>query len=120
MLWPQRVELAPPTCARLKLENAKANLAESKETPTGKLRVTTTVGLGTGWLSSRVQEFVELAFGSAGLNWRDHVVEDAGRITRRYRGLLGDAEKLRAATGWAPSVSFCEMVRLLLNGRTDE
>lgn len=44
----------------LKLENAKAKLAESKETPTGKLRVTTTVGLGTGWLSARVQEFAEL------------------------------------------------------------
>lgn len=44
----------------MKLESAKAKLAESKETPTGKLRVTTTVGLGTGWLSARVQEFVEL------------------------------------------------------------
>jgi DNA-binding transcriptional LysR family regulator len=44
----------------MKLENAQAKLAESKETPTGKLRVTTTVGLGTGWLSARVQEFVEL------------------------------------------------------------
>jgi DNA-binding transcriptional LysR family regulator len=44
----------------MKLESAQAKLAESKETPTGKLRVTTTVGLGTGWLSARVQEFVEL------------------------------------------------------------
>ena len=44
----------------MKLETAQAKLAESKETPTGKLRVTTTVGLGTGWLSARVQEFVEL------------------------------------------------------------
>ena len=44
----------------MKLEGVRAKLAESKETPTGKLRVTTTVGLGTGWLSARVQEFVEL------------------------------------------------------------
>jgi DNA-binding transcriptional LysR family regulator len=43
----------------MKLENATAQLAESKEKPTGKLRVTTTVGLGTGWLSQRAQEFVE-------------------------------------------------------------
>lgn len=43
----------------MKLENATAQLAESKEKPTGKLRVTTTVGLGTGWLSARAQEFVE-------------------------------------------------------------
>jgi DNA-binding transcriptional LysR family regulator len=43
----------------MKLENATAQLAESKEKPTGKLRVTTTVGLGTGWLSQRAQEFVD-------------------------------------------------------------
>lgn len=43
----------------MKLENATALLTESKEKPTGKLRVTTTVGLGTGWLSARAQEFVE-------------------------------------------------------------
>jgi DNA-binding transcriptional LysR family regulator len=43
----------------MKLENATALLTESKEKPTGKLRVTTTVGLGTGWLAARAQEFVE-------------------------------------------------------------
>jgi DNA-binding transcriptional LysR family regulator len=43
----------------MKLENATAQLTDSKEKPTGKLRVTTTVGLGTGWLSARAQEFVE-------------------------------------------------------------
>jgi DNA-binding transcriptional LysR family regulator len=43
----------------MKLENATAQLIESKEKPSGKLRVTTTVGLGTGWLSQRAQEFVE-------------------------------------------------------------
>ncbi|TGR60317.1 LysR family transcriptional regulator, partial [Mesorhizobium sp. M2D.F.Ca.ET.223.01.1.1] len=28
--------------------------------PSGVLRVTTTVGLGAGWLTERVQEFIEL------------------------------------------------------------
>lgn len=44
----------------LKLDAVKAQLTDSTERPEGKLRVTTTVGLGTGWLTSRVHEFLEL------------------------------------------------------------
>ena len=44
----------------LQLESVKARLTESTETPTGTLRITTTVGLGSGWLTYRVQEFLEL------------------------------------------------------------
>ncbi len=40
----------------MKLENVRSRLAESKEKPTGRLRVTTTVGLGSGWLIERVQQ----------------------------------------------------------------
>ena len=43
----------------LKLENVRARLTESKDTPSGKLRVTTTVGLGQGWLADRAPEFIE-------------------------------------------------------------
>jgi DNA-binding transcriptional LysR family regulator len=43
----------------LKLEGVRARLTESKDTPTGKLRVTTTVGLGQGWLADRAPEFIE-------------------------------------------------------------
>jgi DNA-binding transcriptional LysR family regulator len=35
-------------------------LTETREKPSGKLRVTTTVGLGSGWLTQRAQEFLEL------------------------------------------------------------
>jgi DNA-binding transcriptional LysR family regulator len=35
-------------------------LSETTERPSGTLRVTTTVGLGSGWLTYRVQEFLEL------------------------------------------------------------
>jgi DNA-binding transcriptional LysR family regulator len=35
-------------------------LSESTERPSGQLRVTTTVGLGSGWLTYRVQDFLEL------------------------------------------------------------
>src|SRR5690606_8499412 len=44
----------------MKLENVKARLTESKDRPSGPLRVTTTVGLGSGWLTERVQEFLDL------------------------------------------------------------
>lgn len=44
----------------LQLESVKARLTESTHTPSGTLRVTTTVGLGSGWLTYRVQEFLEL------------------------------------------------------------
>ncbi|MGB7286887.1 MAG: LysR family transcriptional regulator [Salaquimonas sp.] len=43
-----------------KLELTVSALTESTERPQGKLRVTTTVGLGTGWLTTRVHEFLEL------------------------------------------------------------
>lgn len=44
----------------MKLENVRSKLAESREKPTGHLRVTTTVGLGSGWLIERIQEFIDL------------------------------------------------------------
>ena len=44
----------------LKLDSVQAKLMDSKETPEGKLKVTTTVGLGTGWLTTRIHEFLEL------------------------------------------------------------
>ena len=44
----------------MKLESVKARLAETHELPSGKLRVTTTVGLGQGWLTDKVQEFLQL------------------------------------------------------------
>jgi DNA-binding transcriptional LysR family regulator len=43
----------------IKLENVRSRLTDSKDTPSGKLKVTTTVGLGQGWLADRAQEFIE-------------------------------------------------------------
>ena len=43
---------------KLRLENTKARLVETSERPSGDLRVTTTVGLGTSWLSQRITEFL--------------------------------------------------------------
>jgi DNA-binding transcriptional LysR family regulator len=43
-----------------KLAAAKTRLMDSKEKPTGELRITTTVGLGSVWLTPRIKEFMEL------------------------------------------------------------
>ena len=42
-----------------KLAMTEALLTESKEKPTGRLKVTTTVGFGSHWLSSRVGGFLD-------------------------------------------------------------
>lgn len=43
-----------------KLESVRSRLTESSEKPTGTLRITTTVGLGSTWLTQRLHEFVDL------------------------------------------------------------
>ncbi len=43
-----------------RLSEAEALIAESKAKPQGALRVTTTVGLGSMWLTPRIREFLEI------------------------------------------------------------
>ena len=45
---------------RMRLETTRARLVETSERPTGELKVTTTVGLGSIWLAQRVGEFLDL------------------------------------------------------------
>jgi GDPmannose 4,6-dehydratase len=63
-----------------------------------------------------VREFCELAFARAGLEWQEHVEIDP----RYYRpaevdSLLGDASKARERLGWAPTIGFEELVRLMVD-----
>lgn len=44
----------------MKLEAVQSSMADSKEKPSGTLRVTTTVGLGSTWLTSRISNFIDL------------------------------------------------------------
>lgn len=44
----------------MKLENVRSRLSESREKPTGHLCVTTTFGMGSGWLVERMPEFLSL------------------------------------------------------------
>lgn len=44
----------------MKLEAVQGRLTDSKEKPSGILKVTTTVGIGSTWLTSRIHEFINL------------------------------------------------------------
>jgi GDPmannose 4,6-dehydratase len=62
-----------------------------------------------------VQELVELAFAHAGLDWREHVrVDESLRRGQGYQ-LVGDASKARERLGWKPSVTFEQLVALLVD-----
>ena len=63
-----------------------------------------------------VREFLDLAFGRLGLDWKKHVEIDP----RYYRPtevdvLIGDATKARKLLGWKPRVHFEELVRLMVD-----
>ncbi|WP_346894115.1 LysR family transcriptional regulator [uncultured Roseibium sp.] len=42
----------------MKLESVQSRLSDSKDKPSGILKVTTTVGLGSTWLTSRINDFI--------------------------------------------------------------
>ncbi len=44
----------------MKLEAVQSSLTDSKEKPSGLLKVTTTVGLGSTWLTARIRNFIDL------------------------------------------------------------
>ena len=44
----------------MKLEAARVRLTDSKERPSGLLRVTTTIGLGSTWLTTRINAFMDI------------------------------------------------------------
>lgn len=62
-----------------------------------------------------VEEFVETAFSSVGLEWRDHVVTDAA-FTRPAEVdlLLGDASKAERVLGWKATTTFEELVAMMV------
>lgn len=62
----------------------------------------------------RVEDFVRIAFESCSLDWRNHVIERKGIITRPPVAFRGNPAKLVKATGWKRSLTFPEMVRLLV------
>jgi GDPmannose 4,6-dehydratase len=70
--------------------------------------------IATGELHS-VGELVELAFAHAGLDWRAHVRVDESLMRGQNYQLVGDATKARSQLGWKPTVTFEELVALLVD-----
>ncbi len=71
--------------------------------------------LATGETHS-VQEFLDAAFGHAGLDWHDYV-----KIDERYFRpaevdlLIGDYSKAKEKLAWEPTVRFDELVRMMVD-----
>lgn len=63
-----------------------------------------------------VQEFVELAFDTAGIkNWKDYVVIDPRhKRPAEVPHLRGRADKAKKLLGWTPKVSFAELVKMMV------
>ena len=62
-----------------------------------------------------VREFLEVAFGHAGLDWKKHVEIDP----RYYRPaevdlLIGDYRKAKRQLGWEPRTKFVELTKLMV------
>ncbi|HEV3003047.1 MAG TPA: GDP-mannose 4,6-dehydratase [Pirellulales bacterium] len=71
--------------------------------------------IGTGETHS-VEEFVAVAFGHVGLNWRDHVVIDPKfHRPAEVDLLLADPAKARSALGWKPRVGFVQLVKMMVD-----
>jgi len=71
--------------------------------------------IGTGETHS-VREFVELAFELVGLDWKEHVVVDPS-LSRPadVDQLFANPARARAELGWTPTVSFRELVKMMVD-----
>ena len=63
-----------------------------------------------------VREFLELAFGQLGLDWEKYVEIDPNYYRPTEVDVLrGDFTKARNELGWAPEVTFRELVRIMVD-----
>jgi GDPmannose 4,6-dehydratase len=70
--------------------------------------------------SHSVKEFVELAFGRAGLDWKKHVEIDPSYLRpTEVDALLGDPSKARRILKWQPEVSFRGLVDMMVDADTE-
>jgi GDPmannose 4,6-dehydratase len=70
--------------------------------------------LATGETHS-IRELLQVAFGAAGLDWKQHVECDA-KLMRpaEVEYLCGDASKARQKLGWRPRLGFAELIHLMV------
>jgi GDPmannose 4,6-dehydratase len=67
--------------------------------------------------SHSVRDLVECAFERVGLDWREfvHIDESLRRGRAELHDLVGNPAKARERLGWAPTVSFDELVHMLVD-----
>jgi GDPmannose 4,6-dehydratase len=71
------------------------------------------IGMGD---NHSVQEFVELAFGHAGLTWQDYVVQDELYMRpAEVDSLQADPRKAKKVLKWKPKVGFEELVTMMVD-----
>jgi len=70
--------------------------------------------IATGQTHS-VKEFIELAFSYAGLDWKKYVkVDETFYRPAEVHLLIGDYSKAKKKLGWKPTVSFKELVKMMV------
>jgi GDPmannose 4,6-dehydratase len=63
-----------------------------------------------------VRQLVEVAFGHVGLDWQKHVRTDPALLRpAEVDHLIGDASKARRVLGWEPTVSFEQLVAMMVD-----
>lgn len=76
--------------------------------------------IGTGETNS-VREFCKIAFEHVGMDYQDHVIQDP----KFYRPaevdlLISDPTKAHEVLGWKPSVTFQELVEMMVNADLEQ
>ncbi|MEP6814963.1 MAG: GDP-mannose 4,6-dehydratase, partial [Marmoricola sp.] len=64
-----------------------------------------------------IRELLDAAFGHVGIEDWEHLVQQDARFMRPAEVdlLIGDASKAREKLGWAPKVTFTELVRMMVD-----
>ena len=70
--------------------------------------------IGTG-IPHSVRDLVEICFAYAGLNWKDHVVEDSEFFRPAEKNVLyADNRKAVESLGWQPETSLTELLHMMV------
>jgi len=71
--------------------------------------------------SHSVREFCDIAFEHVGLDYRKYVqIDPQARRPPEAVQLLGDATKARTVLGWRPTVSFAQLVRMMVDADVEQ
>lgn len=70
--------------------------------------------------TNSIQDFTEGVFNYLELDWKKYVEVDPNLITKKQKqNLTGNNQKLKNATGWVNSVTFSELIKILVNAELE-